>query len=301
MADTTDFTDTSDPDEMITTEEEDIDVVKDLELQVLRESLQGKSANTIKSYTQTYEALYKALGKEVRQSSQKLIVQTADKLSGNPNTRAAFINVGILCRRLYNLDVKELEKARRDNKKGIAEHTKATNNKLDLPTVKEFEEHIDDLYQKKQYKHFVVNFLLHKLCCRNQDLNFNIVMRQKDVPKDNKNYMWLGRNKATLYRRDYKTDKTYGEKINILTDKRLLTALKKLQQANEQLVPNDKYMGYYIKQYSFNQLGEGNIFKMLVDDARKSGDLIRLHEMSKLRGSDLCNIVTSYNVQQPPK
>ncbi len=297
MADTTDFTDTSDPDELLTTEEEDIDVVMDLELQVLKESLQGKSANTIKSYEMHYKSLYKALGKEVRASSQKLIIKTADKLSSNPNTRAALINVGILCRKLYNLDVKELEKMRRDNKKGIAEHTEKVNQKLDLPTLKEFEDHIDELFKNNHFKQFVVNFLLLKLCCRNQDLNFKIVLRQKDVPKDNKNYMWLGRQKATLYRRDYKTDKTYGEKINILTDKRFLLALKKLQQANEPIVPNDKYMGYYIKQHSFKQLGEGNIFKILIDDARQSGDLKRIQEMSKLRGSDLCNIMTSYNVQ----
>ena len=201
MADTTDFTDTSDPDEEITTEEEDIDVVKDLELQVLKESLQGKSANTIKSYTMHYNSLYNALGKEVRASSQKLIIKTANELSNNPNTRAALINVGILCRKLYNLDVKELEKVRRDNKKGIAQHTEKVNQKLDLPTLKEFEDHIDELYKANKFKQFVVNFLLLKLCCRNQDLNFEIVTRQKDVPKDNKNYMWIGRQKATLYRR----------------------------------------------------------------------------------------------------
>ena len=245
-----------------------------------------------------YNSLYNALGKEVRASSQKLIIKTANELSNNPNTRAALINVGILCRKLYNLDVKELEKVRRDNKKGIAEHTEKVNQKLDLPTLKEFEDHIDELYKGNKFKQFVVNFLLLKLCCRNQDLNFEIVTRQKDVPKDNKNYMWIGRQKATLYRRDYKTDKTYGEKINILTDKRLLLALKKLQQANERIVPNDKYMGYYIKQYSFNQLGEGSIFKILVENARLSGDLKRIQEMSRLRGSDLCNIMTSYNVQQ---
>ena len=164
--------------------------------------------------------------------------------------------------------------------------------------MKEFEDHIDELYTANKFKEFVVNFLLLKLCCRNADLNFEIVARQKDVPKDNKNYMWLSRHKATLYRRDYKTAKTYSEKINILTDKRLILALKRLQQANERLVPNDKYMGYYIKQYSFKQLGEGSIFKILVEDARQSGDLKRIQEMSKLRGSDLCNIMTSYNVQQ---
>ena len=296
MAESTDYTDTSE-DEEVATEEEDVDITKDLELQVLKESLQGKSANTIKSYTHTYEVLYKALGKEVRASSQKLIIHTADKMSDNPNTRAAIINVGLLCRKLYNLDVKELEKSRRDNKKGIAVHTEKVNQNLDLPTLKEFEDHIDELYKNNQFKQFVVNFLLLKLCCRNQDLNFSIVTRQKDVPKDNKNYMWVSRTKATLYRRDYKTDKTYGEKINILTDKRLLVALKRLQQANESLVPNDKYMGYYIKQHSFRQLGEGSIFKVLVNDARKKGDLKRIQEMSKLRGSDLCNIMTSYNVQ----
>jgi hypothetical protein len=259
------FTDTSDPDELVTTEEEDIDVVKDLELQVLKESLQGKSANTIKSYTMQYNALYNGLEKEVHKSSQQLIIKTSEKISANPNTRAALINIGILCRRLYNLDVKELEKARVNNKKGIAAHTKQVNQSLKLPSRKEFEDHIDELYTKNKYKEFVVNFMLLKLCCRNQDLNFTIVPRQKDVPKDNKNYLWLSRAKATLYRREYKTDKTYGEKINILTDKRLLVALRYLKQSKERIIPNDKYVGYWIKQYTYKQLGEGAIFKILVN------------------------------------
>ena len=298
MADTTE-TDT-DPEDIVTTEaeDEDEDIVKDLELQVLKENLQGKSKNTIKSYETNYNNLYKALGKEVHQSSQKLIIETAQKMSSNLNTQAAIINVGILVRRLYRLDVKELEKKRKENKKGIEKHTQEVNQALTLPTLAEFDAHIDELYKENKFPEFIINYLLRHLCCRNQDLFFDIVLRQRDIPKNNKNYLWLGRGKATLYRRDYKTDKTYGEKINIIKDKRLLIALRRFSKSGAKLIPNESYVGYYVKKFSFKELGEGSICKIIVNDAREKGDLSRLNEIAKLRGSDLCNIATSYNVQK---
>lgn len=300
MADLTEpETDTTDPEEATTTEEEDIDVVKDLELQVLKESLQGRSANTIKTYTSIYEKLYAALGKEVHQASQKLIISTAEQMSQNANTRAAIINIGILVRRLYRLDVKELEKLRKTNKKTIETHTNKINQSLDLPTLEEFDTHINHLYHTNKFGDFIINYLIRHLCCRNQDLAFDIVTRQRDVPKDNKNYMWLGRQKATLYRRDYKTDKTYGEKINIITDLKIRTALKRLLAKKvTRVVPSDSPIGYHIKKASFNELGEGALFKIIVNDAREKGDLHRLTEISKLRGTDVCTIAASYNVQK---
>ena len=45
---------------------------EDVELEVLKESIQGLSKNTIRSYTQTYDKLRRILDKEVKNSSQHI-------------------------------------------------------------------------------------------------------------------------------------------------------------------------------------------------------------------------------------
>ena len=288
----------SEEDEILsTTTEEESDIMEEVELEVLKESIQGKAKNTIRSYERAYKHLREALGKEVHASSQKLIIEVSKEISSNHNTRAQLINMGIIMRKLYNLDVKELEQQRKMNKKNIAMHTKEQNKLLkpQLPTLQEFDEHLDYLFQKSMYAEFIINYMIRHLCTRNQDLVFEVVKRRADVKDDHKNYIWHGgRGKAVFYRRDYKTDKTYKEKINVFQDKRLLMALSK---AKHPIIKNADQVGYYVKKATFKELGEGALMKVIVNDARERGDLNELTRISKDRGTDLCTIATSYNVQ----
>ena len=286
------MSDTSDMDNLSTTTEES-NPMEDVELEVLKESVQGKSKNTIKSYVQSYNKLKIALDKEVHKSSQKLILDTTAKHSTNLNTQAALINVGILIRRLYNLDVKELEKKRKENKKGIACYTKAVNESLNLPTLAEFDQHLDYVFRKGMWAEFIINYLIRHCCVRNQDLVFDIVTRKKETV-GKQNFMWLGRGKATYYRRVYKTAETYGEKTNVITDKKFLTALKSVKKP---IIANKENAGYWIKKATFKELGEGALLKVVLNDARISGDYHKLNEISQLRGTDVCTLTTSYNIQ----
>ena len=277
-------------------EDSDDDIFKDVELQVLSEKIQGLSKNTIKSYKQTYGKLRVALDKEVHISSQQLIIETAQKMSDNLNTQAAIINVGILMRRLYALDVKELEVKRKENKKGITAYTQKENQKLgsSLPSLDEFDAHLELLYSQNRFGEYIINFLIRHLQTRNQDLVFELVTKRTDLKSDGKNYMHLGRGKALYYRRDYKTEKTYGEKINEIKDKQFLAALRKAQFP---LIPNPLQVGYYVKKMSFRELGEGALLKIVVNDARVRGDFHKLNEVSKNRGTDVCLLTTAYNIQ----
>ena len=272
------------------------DILKDVELEVLKEKIQGLSKNTIKSYTQTYAKLRLALDKEVHSSSQKLIIETAQKMSPNLNTQAAIINVGILMRRMYALDVKELEMKRKENKKGISEYTQDQNEKLgsSLPSLIEFDAHLDLLYSQNRFREFIINWLIRHLQTRNQDLVFQLATKKADVKSDGNNYMYLGRGKSIFYRRDYKTEKTYGEKINEITDKKFIAALRK---ASFPLIANPLHVGYYVKKMSFRELGEGALLKVIINHLREKGDLHAINEISKNRGTDACLLLTSYNVQ----
>ena len=94
----------------------------DEELVIFKESLQGKSKNTIATYVRMYQTLKRGLGKDIHDSSQQLIIKTAEKLSDNLNTQAAIINIGFLLRKLWNSDVKELMKARQAKKTSIIDY-----------------------------------------------------------------------------------------------------------------------------------------------------------------------------------
>jgi hypothetical protein len=285
---------------MDTSDTDSDDILKDVELQVLNEKIQGLSKNTISSYLRSYSQLRAALDKEVHLSSQKLIMETAQQLSNNLNTQAALINIGIIMRKLYALEVKELEMKRKQNKKGITQYTQEQNEKIGstLPTLAEFDAHIDLLYSQNRFPEFLVNFLIRHLQVRNQDLVFELATKKADVKSGGKNYMHLGRGKALYYRRDYKTSKTYGEKIDEIKDKRFLTALRK---ASFPIISNPLQVGYYVKQMSFNQLGEGALVKIVVNHVREQGDFHALNEISKNRGTDVCTITTAYNVQPTKK
>ena len=277
-------------------EDSDDDIFKDVELQVLSEKIQGLSKNTIKSYKQTYGKLRVALDKEVHISSQQLIMETAQKMSDNLNTQASIINVGIIMRRLYALDVKELEVKRKENKKGITAYTQKENEKLgsSLPSLDEFDAHLELLYSQNRFGEYIINFLIRHLQTRNQDLVFELVTKRTDLKSDGKNYMHLGRGKALYYRRDYKTEKTYGEKINEIKDKHFLAALRKAQFP---LISNPLQVGYYVKKMSFRELGEGALLKVIINDLRVKGDLHAINQISKNRGTDSCLLLTSYNIQ----
>ena len=273
------------------------DVLGDVELEVLRESIQGLSKKTIQTYTQMYKKLKDALGKEVQSSSQELIIKTAKQLSSNLNTQASIINIGVLVRRLYGLDVKELEKQRKVNKQGISDYTQAQNEEIgkELPTLTEFDTYIDQLFNQNRFQEFIINWLIRHLQTRNQDLVFDLATKKDDVKSNNQNYMYLGRGKALFYRRNYKTVGTYGEKVNEIKDKKFLTALRKV---NFPLIKSASQVGYYVKQMSFRQLGEGALMKVIVNDIREKGDFHALNAVSKNRGTDVCTITTAYNVQQ---
>ena len=53
-------------------------------------------------------------------------------------------------------------------------------------------------------------------------------------------------------------------------------------------------IGYYIQKMSFNRLGEGLCLKIIVNHYK--GDISKLKEISKDRGTDVNTLLTCYNV-----
>jgi hypothetical protein len=268
-------------------------------------SLADKSQATKNAYRIQYNKLKKLLEHDVADVSQKKVLQIVDE-QGNPHQKQSLINIAILVRRLNNLKTDELIKQRDKNKKGIEDRTKEVNASLDLPSLNELEEYVDYLFEKGKWTDYIINYLLLELQVRNKDVNFKIVTRKKDMTDANKNYIWLDvrQKKAVYVRRDYKTSKTYGEKRHTITDKKFITALKRVlacQKHDEEcgvFIKNEDHVGYYVQKSTYKNIGEGAYLKIIINAHRNGGNTQKLTEIADNRGTDTSTLLQSYDVSK---
>ena len=258
-------------------------------------TLEGKSENTKKAYRIQYNKLYKLLDKNIGNASQQKIMDTIDGLDNN-NTKQALLNIGILIRKMNKSEVNHLEKLRDNLKGSIKEAQKVNNRNLDetLPSYEELIEYLDSLKDKKFYRDYIINYLLINYNVRNEDLLFKIVTRKKEAKGDDTmNYIWLSPRKAEYIRND---GMTYGKKVNIITDKPFMCALRQIiKNGNIDFIPNPNQVGYYIKQATLLGIGEGNMNKIIVNKFRN--DIDKLKEISNNRGTSITSLLQSYNIK----
>jgi len=273
------------------------------EFKSFMDTLGEKSEYTKKTYRIQYNKLRKILGVNIADVSQKKLIEIISQQS-NPNQQQSSINIAVLVRRLNKLPTKELEAKREANKKEVVKQVKKVNENLVLPTLNDLEEYTEYLYANNQWTDYIINYLLLEYQVRNKDLNFTITTRKKDMTDKNKNYIWLDvkQKKALYVRRDYKTEKTYGEKQHLITDKEFIVALKRVlacQKHNEDcgvFIPNENQVGYYIMRATYKGIGEGAYLKILINAHKNGGNIQKLKEISDNRGTDLNTLLSNYNI-----
>jgi len=204
--------------------------VRKTELDKFLETLEGKSQNTIKAYTTQYKKLFNLLGDLIMQVSQRRVIKTIKEEVDNPNSRQALLNIAILIRQSNKYSVEEMLDYREKLKEEIKGKIKTDNKQLQevLPSYNDLLDYLDKLSKAKKYREYIINYLMIHLQVRNEDLLFKIVERKKDTTDTNFNYIWLSPTKATYIRNVYKTAKTYGQKVNVITDKAFLSALRQI-------------------------------------------------------------------------
>lgn len=267
------------------------------------DTLDGKSEHTKRAYKTQYTKLRNLLEHDVADVSQKKAIDIISE-QNNPNAQQALINIAVLVRRMNKLPTKDLEAKREANKKEVVKQVKQVNETLVLPTLNDLEEYLEYLYANNQWTDYIINYLLLEYQVRNKDVNFTITTRKKDMTDKNKNYMWLDvRHKKAVYvRRDYKTEKTYGEKRHIISDKEFIVSLKRVlacQKHNEEcgvFIPNENQIGYHIKKATYKGIGEGAYLKIVINAYKNGGNIQKLKEISDNRGTDLNTLLSNYNV-----
>ena len=271
------------------------------ELELFSKTFEDKSANTQRSYISQYKKLHKLLGKDIADVSQTIIIAKIAELP-NLNSRQALLNIGIAIHRNAGQEVDKLVDRRDKNKEHLKEAVKDTNLKLQatLPSYEKIVDFTDNLFEIGNYKDFIINWLLLNYQTRNVDLNFDIVMKKRDANDSTKNYIWLGHNKVVYIRNVYKTAATYKQKVYTITDARVIVALKRIKAHQKHgdgagtFIPNENQVGYYVMNATYDRIGEGAMFKIVVNHFRSN--LQKIKEIGEHRGTSVDTILSNYDI-----
>jgi hypothetical protein len=255
---------------------------------------------TKKSYKTSYRKLRNLLGKNVADTAQDTTSKAIMASTDNINSAQALINIAIIVReKVKQMPTEELVEQRTTNKAEVTETLKQANLFTELPSLEELDQFIETLWKQNKYRDYICNYLIRYYYVRNQDLGFDIVETKKETLEDQtKNWLWLDRKnqRVNYIRNNYKTFKTYGQKVTVITNERFLRAVK---VCNRQMyafpitTESDK-LGYYIQKMTLNQIGEGKMLKAVINHYRD--DISKLKEISQSRGTNLEVLLTSYNI-----
>ena len=162
------------------------------------------------------------------------------------------------------------------------------NDKLreNLPDI-DFKKLLNGYYRDKDYKSFVILYLLMNYNTRNQDLVARVVNNEDDI-NQNENFIFI-RDKDVVYiRNDYKTKERYGTKRDVIVAKKFFNAVQELKS----LLENNDNLDRQVKKIT-NGINQSTLFKILIT---KNNNLKSIAKASKARGTNMETIATSYDI-----
>lgn len=156
-----------------------------------------------------------------------------------------------------------------------------------LPTIKQLKNRMNELYDKEDYKGFVVMYLMITYQVRNMDMIAKVVKSKKETNEE-ENFFVLGKNQVTWIRNKYKTAHKYGTKTNVIKNMKFLNAISNLKEV---LSPSDN-VDRVMKKIT-GGLSEGTIAKIVL---KQNNSIAGLKRVSKNRGTDINTLINSYNI-----
>ena len=254
-----------------------------------------KKASTITEYTRKYDAVYNTIQRPLKDLDYNEIVEYLNTVK-NVNTRASHLNIFILLNE-DNDELKEnLKKKREFLQDDILAYTQSYNNDIKPVALDILNNYMEHLFAEGKWDKYIINYLLLKFYIRNEDVNLNLY--DSDVkPIGNENYLQKINKNTILYQRNkYKTYNIHGRKEHLITDKQFIHAFNELSETQNKLITK-KSLGTEVKNATYEGLGEAKYLKYAIDDVRNTGDIDRLVEISRSRGTDIKLLLSSYNLK----
>ena len=272
------------------------------------------SKNTQKAYLQAFNKLTDLMNIDsLNGAPQKDIIMAVEKIT-NPNSRVMLINIAMNIKKHYENRTDMLKTERERIKRQINENknNKKDEKKDNLPSRRDLERYLNDLYLDEEYRAFIINYLLLNYYVRNKDLDIVIVTNKEDYKKlgvkGDQNVVYAG-TKNIYLRNQYKTVKQYGQKKYSFNSTKFLKAVNKfveqqnseedivylLSDKNGNRITNDS-IGNFIKRFTLNKMTESDYNKIAVSQIKDMSDYAQLKSISERRGTSVPTLVSEYNL-----
>lgn len=271
------------------------------EFDMIKEKKPDLSAKTITNYRNIYKRLRDLFKNEdISTLGNSEIIKGIDEYEGTPATKQTLLNVAIVLKQVFDLNVTPLIEKRTQLIKDIKNHTvEVTNKELkeNLPTYKQLVTFRDNLFKDGKFTDYVINYLL-MTGVRNKDVNAIITRSDKHL-KDDKNYLILNKASVRYIRNDYKTKAKYDTKAETIKDKKLVEALNNLLgDKGEMPLLNtggneiaESSLNKFVSTRTLDSIGQGAIFKVMINAQPKKNE-----KLSAVRGTNLDTTKKFYDI-----
>ena len=269
-----------------------------------------KSKYTVAAYKNAHRRLTDYLGGAIKDATQKDIIESIEDIANNPNTKASLLNCGIVFYNLAEKDNKTLLSFKTGLTLAITKHreARAVVLKATLPSVKELDSRLKNLYTTERWADFIILWLMINYNTRNSDVAVEIVNSIHATKKDKKrNYLVRRKEDFVYIRNQYKTVKTYGQKKHyfksILMDRAVRYFIAEMPPSLPLHLIHSK--GTPVCEVSITNkikaisggLTESDINKIQVSAIEDVADYRSLKMMADRRGSDCDTLITHYNLK----
>jgi len=238
--------------------------------------------NKIKLYKEKYGNIGYDLDFILSNIDKELTISMRKSLAGSISKYLQY--KGKDTKKLADYIFKQTEQFQADKNKRTAE------TKHELPTLKNIKAELNILYERQDWRSFVILYLMTTYQVRNKDLICLVVSSKRDI-NNTDNFIIVGKSQAVYIRNSYKTAFKYGTKTNVIKNKKFMYAINQIGYI---LKPSDN-VDRIIKKATagIGGITEGTIAKIVLSE---NNTMNGLKKVSKNRGTDPVTLIESYNI-----
>jgi len=268
------------------------------------------SANSKKTYVYSYERLMVLTDNvPISNVSEKRMVKILKDSDAPANSINVMLSVVLMIRREREQSIDLLLKFKGNKlvkKMDIEKMEKNDELQRTLPSYDTYMTYVDDLYKQKNWRSYIVNYLLIKYGVRNMDLNLIITRDKYAVSKrrgnNQVNYLYVTKKYIKLVRNIYKTSSSYGRKEDTIYSTKFMYAVNELladQFEAPLLNVEEQSVGQTIRAMTYNSIAEGGVYKVITAHYKSRGDINKLKALAESRGHLVDTQIGYYDISNP--
>jgi hypothetical protein len=259
-----------------------MDFERHLEQQKLSDYTIKTHMNKIKLYKQQYGNIGSNIDSILKKIDNEPTISMRKSLAGSISKYLQY--KGKDTKKMADYIFKQTADFQADKNKRTAE------TKHELPSLKDLKGELNRLYEKEDYRSFIILFLMVNYQVRNKDLICLVVNSKRDT-NDTDNFIVVGKSQAVYIRNSYKTYFKYGTKTNIIKNKKFMNAINQIGY----VLKSSDNVDRVIKKATagIGGITEGTIAKIVLS---QNNTMNGLKKVSKNRGTDPVTLIESYNI-----